>query len=147
MNKNYDERQELLRGRGATYALFTIIVLNFILFFLESVILESMEVQLPMSAGTAGIISILIGVAVDAIYCIWKEAYVSLKLNVKTTVGVLLVIAAINLVRGIDALKEGAILKNNQITSRGLNLLCGIELLVICGILILKTVCKGREEE
>lgn len=142
MNKNYDERQELIRGRGATYGLITIIFLNLILFFMEG-----MKVEIPMSAGTVGIISILIGVAVDAIYCIWKEAYVSLKQNAKTAAGFLLVIAAISLVRGIDALKAGAFFQNNQITSHGLNLLCGIELLVIGGALILKTVCKGREEE
>ncbi len=142
MKQNYDERQELLRGRGAKYGLYTMMFLNLALFLLEAA-----GVCLPMSTGLALFFSVLIGGSVWAVYCIWKDAYFALNQKAGVFIGVFLVMGIINLIIGIDAFLDGVAIQNNQLTLRSMNLFCAIMILVICGALILKKVCKDREEE
>lgn len=142
LKQNYDERQELLRGRGATYGLYTMMFLNLALFLLETA-----GVCLPMSTGLALFFSVLIGGSVWAVYCIWKDAYFALNQKANVFIGVFLVMGVINLIIGIDAFLDGVAIQNNQLTLRSMNLFCAIMIIVICGALILKKVCKDREEE
>ena len=142
MKQNYDERQEVLRGRGAKYGLYTMFFLNLALFLVESA-----GVSLPVSPGMALLISVIVGGIVFAVYCVWKEAYFALNQKAGVYIVVFLVMAVYNLVVGIAAFLDGAAVRNNQLTLRSLNLFAGIMMLVICGALILKKVCKDREEE
>ncbi len=142
MKQNYDERQELLRGRGAKYGLISMLFLNVALY-----LLESMGVQLPMSAGIAVILSVFVGGGVYAVYCIWMDAYFALNQRAGAFAGFLFIIGVINLVIGITALSDGRIFQNNQLTDRSLNLFCGIMMIILCGSMLLKKVCKDREEE
>lgn len=142
LKQNYDERQELLRGRGAKYGLYTMMFMNLALFLLETT-----GVRLPMSTGLALFFSVLIGGSVWAVYCIWKDAYFALNQKAGVFIGVFLVVGIINLIIGIDAFLDGVAFQNNQLTLRSMNLFCAIMIIVICGALILKKVCKDREEE
>lgn len=142
LKQNYDERQELLRGRGAKYGLYTMMFLNLALFLLETA-----GVCLPMSTGLALFFSVLIGGSVWAVYCVWKDAYFALNQKAGVFIGVFLVMGIINLIIGIDAFLDGVAIQNNQLTLRSMNLFCAIMIFVICGALILKKVCKDREEE
>lgn len=142
MKQNYDERQEVLRGRGAKYGLYTMFFLN-----LELFLVEMAGVSLPMSPGMALMISVLVGGIVYAVYCIWKEAYFALNQKAGVYIVVFLVLAVYNLVVGIDAFLDGAEVQNNQLPLQSTNLFAGIMMLVICGALILKKLFRDREEE
>ncbi len=142
MKQNYDERQELNRGRGAKYGFYTMFFLNMILFLVEAA-----GVHLPMSAGLALFISTLVGGCVFAVYCVWKEAYYALNQKAKVFTGTLFVIGIFNLVIGVKAFADGVAFQNNQFTLRSLNLFCGIMMIILCGSMLLKKVCKDREEE
>ncbi len=142
MKKNYDERQELFRGKGAKYSFYTMFVLNLGIF-----VLETAGVQLPMSTGLAMMLCAIIGGSVDAIYCVWTDAYFALNQKTNILIGVFVVGGAINLMIGIGAFLEGMAIQNNQLTLHSMNLFCGIMMIVICGALILKKVCRDREEE
>ncbi len=142
MKQNYDERQELLRGRGATYGLYTMMFLNLALFLLEAA-----GVRIPMSTGLTLCFSVLIGGSVWSVYCIWKDAYFTLNQKTGVFIGGFLMLGVINLIIGIDAFLDGVAFQNNQFTFRSMNLFCAIMIIVICGALILKKVCKDREEE
>ncbi len=143
MKQNYDERQELLRGRGAKYAFYTMMIFNLIMFMLEA----AEVVYLPMSTGLALFFSVLIGGGVYAVYCIWKDAYFALNQKVNVLMVILIFGGVVNLLIGIDAILEGGAIQNNQLTLRSMNLFCGIMMLLICGVLILKKLWKDREEE
>ena len=142
MKQNYDERQELNRGRGAKYGIYTMFFLNMILFLVEAA-----GIHLPLSAGLALFISTLVGGCVFAVYCVWKEAYYALNQKANVFTGILFVVGIINLMIGIKAFADGVAFQNNQFTLRSMNLFCAIMIFVICGALILKKVCKDREEE
>ncbi len=141
MKQNYDERQELNRGRGAKYGLYTMFFLDMVLFLMETA-----GIRLPMSAGLALVISTLIGGSVFAVYCVWKEAYYALNQKANAFTGILFVIGIINLVIGIKAFVDGVAIQDNQLTLRSMNLFCAVTIIVICGALILKKVFKDREE-
>lgn len=142
MKQNYDERQELLRGRGAKYGLISMLFLNVALY-----LLESMGVQLPMTAGIAVILSVFVGGGVYAVYCIRMDAYFALNQKAGAFAGFLFIAGVINLVIGITAALDGRIIQNNQLTDRSLNLFCGIMMIILCGSMFLKKVCRDREEE
>lgn len=142
MKGNYDERQELLRGRGAKYGLYSMVFLNAILY-----LVESMGVRLPMGAGIAVVLSVFVGIGVYAVYCIWMDAYFALNQRAGVLTGFLLIVGVINVVIGIRAWLNHTLIQNNQLTDRCLNLFCGIMMVIICGTMILKKVCKDREEE
>lgn len=142
MKQNYDERQELLRGRGAKYGLYTMFFLNMILFLVEMV-----GVSLPMSAGLALLISIWAGGGVFAVYCIWNEAYFALNQKANVFIGFFSIVAAMNMIIGLQAFFDGTAIQKNQFTLRSMNLFCGIMMIVLCGALILKKVFRDREEE
>lgn len=142
IKQHYDERQELLRSRGRKYALYTMLILD-ILLFLGDVV----GIYLPMSVGFASFLCALVGIGVYAVYCIWNNVYFALNQKAGAVVAVLVLVGAVNLIGGISALVEGKLMQNNELTLRSLNLLCGIMIFVICGALILKKVCKDREEE
>ena len=142
MKQNYDERQELLRGRGAKYGILSMMFLNVALY-----LLESMGVQLPMTAGIAVILSVFVGGGVYAVYCIRMDAYFALNQKAGAFAGFLFIVGVINLVIGITAALDGRIIQNNQLTDRSLNLFCGIMMIILCGSMLLKKLCRDREEE
>ena len=142
MKQNYDERQELNRGRGAKYGIYTMFFLNMILFLTEAA-----GMRLPMSAGLALLISTIVGGCVFAVYCVWKEAYYALNQKTNVFTGILFVVGIINIVIGVKAFADGVAIQNNQFTLRSLNLFAGIMVLVICGSMLLKKACRDREEE
>ncbi|MBQ8821593.1 MAG: hypothetical protein IJZ82_03040 [Lachnospiraceae bacterium] len=143
MKQNYDERQERFRGKGANYAFCAMMFLNCILFILET----AEAIVLPMTTGTGLMLSTMVGVGVYVVYCIWNEAYFALNQKSKVVVVSLIIVGVINLFIGIDVFRDGVAFYNNQLTVRSMNLFCAILMLVICGALILKKLCKDREEE
>ena len=141
MKQNYDERQELLRGRGAKYGLYTMILLSFVLYLLEGA-----EVPIPLSAGMSGGFISFCGIGVYAVYCIWKDAYFALNHRVGVYIGIFVVGGLINLFIGIGACLAGTMIRDNRLSSQSLNLFCGILMLVVCVALILKKVSSDGEE-
>lgn len=66
----FDERQELVRGKGFKYGFFTMMIANVALLSLYVLIISwfsNMEVAM--------IASIVVGVSVFASYCIWNDGY------------------------------------------------------------------------
>ena len=142
MKQNYDERQELLRGRGAKYGLYTMFFMNLALFLSEVA-----GVPLPMSTGLALFLSAIVGGGVYAVYCVLKDAYFALNQKANIFIFFFMITAVINLIIGGGAFLDGVAIQNNQLTLRSMNLFCGIMMLLICGALILKKLFKDREEE
>lgn len=141
MKNQFDERQELVRGRGFMYGFFTLISSNAVL-----VLLNVLEVSLFRNMEVALTASILVGVAVFASYCIWNDGYFALNENRKSMLITFGLIGVLNLVIGIGNLASGEIIENGAFTFRCLNLFCALLFLVIFGVLLLKQIKDGKEE-
>lgn len=136
----YDERQELLRGRGFKYAFFFLMIYEFIAGVME------MEDTFPWCDSVViNSIGICLSLLVFVSYCIWEDAYISLtEKPVKVCIFLGLaatlngVIGAVNLVSG--TLKgEGGL--------QAINLILAVVLLIVMIELIVKISLSKREME
>lgn len=101
----FDERQELVRGRGYKYASFTLLGLLALYLLLESY--GAFEV-LPVPRTLALLFIILAGVMVYALYCIRNDSYFGVGTDVRSYRAVMWIVIVCNAVSGISGLRSGA---------------------------------------
>ena len=101
---SFDERQELVRGRGYKYACFTFLGLLTLDLLLES--FDAFE-TLPVSRTLALFVIILVGVMVYALYCIKNDSYFGVGTDARTYRAVMWVVIVCNAISGITGLKDG----------------------------------------
>ena len=138
----YDERQLLARGEGFKYAYMTAIIYNAIL-----CIFTIADVPIPVEQSVMIMAGILISIMVCAVYCIKREAYVSLNENTNRLLLVFVVLGGINFSIGILHCIHGTMVENGIVTHHALNLLCGIFLLTIAGVLFVHTKFNSSDED
>ena len=106
MKGTFDERQELVRGRGYKYACFTMLGLLVLDLLIES--LDAFE-TLPVTRSLAVFIMILAGVMVYALYCIKNDSYFGVGTDTRTYRAVMWIVIVCNAISGFSRLREGAI--------------------------------------
>lgn len=141
-NFEYDERQQLTRGTGFKYAYVTSIVYNGVL-----CLLTITGIPLPIDQSVVILIGMLLSVLVYVIYCIQHDAYVSLNENANRLMIVFTVIGVINTFIGVMHLIHGTMFEDGVFTFHGINLLCGIFMLVVTVVLFAHTKLQSCEEE
>lgn len=141
LKREYDERQELVRGKGFKYGFFTMLITNFILSYLNLYLSKPI-----MDMSFAMILSMSLGVLVCVHYCIWKEGYFSLNEKPKTFIALMSVCAVVQYICFAGYLKTGIII-NGAITFRGVNLLLGIMVTFLLIDLLVKSICQKREDD
>lgn len=137
----FDERQELVRGKGFQYGFFAIMISNAVLLFMKA-----FEIPLFSDLQVAMVLSIVIGISVFACYCIWNDGYFAL--NEKRT-GLLISFGCcglLNVLISIKHIKDGAIIENGAFTFRSANLFCALLFFVIFIALLAKHIKDGKEE-
>ena len=135
----FDERQELIRGRGYKYAFFALLV------YLVAYGVIGYTWFAPLAGAFLGLV---IGVGVYACYTIWQDAYFAL--NEKRRMYILLdaLIFVINAAAGVSNVLEGRVMENGVVTGGGsLNLMCAVLFLVIMVMLLIKEIASRREDE
>lgn len=105
MKGTFDERQELVRGRGYKYACFTMLGLLVLDLLAESYDLFE---TLPFTRTLAIFFMILAGVMVYAIYCIRNDSYFGVGTDARTYRAIMWIVIVCNGVSGILGLREGA---------------------------------------
>ncbi len=127
MSFDFDERQQLARGRAFKYAFLTLCGYN-ALFALGAAI---WEIELPVPFLCFG--GVALALMVFAVICIFTDAYLSLTEKPRTIVSIVALGCALNLVIGV--VNTVAVYRETgSVVNRGVgavNLLCGVMLLVI----------------
>ena len=137
----FDERQELVRGKGFQYGFFAIMISNAVLLFMKA-----FEIPLFSDLQVAMVLSIVIGVSVFACYCIWNDGYFALNENRKSLLVMFGVIGLLNLVIGIGNIFSGVVIENGAFTFRSTNLFWSMMFIVVFIMLLLKQIKDGKEE-
>ncbi len=106
MKGTFDERQELVRGRGYKYACFTFLGLLVLDLLIESY--DAFE-TLPVTRTLAIFIMILAGVMVYALYCIKNDSYFGVGTDTRTYRAVMWIVIVCNAISGFSGLKSGAL--------------------------------------
>ena len=91
--------------------------------------------------------AILLTVLVYVVYCIHHDAYVSLNENANRLMIVFVILGGFNTLIGVMHLIHGTMFKDGVFTFHGINLLCGIFLLLVAVVLFAHTKLQTREEE
>ncbi|MBQ8246939.1 MAG: hypothetical protein IJZ42_07380 [Lachnospiraceae bacterium] len=137
----FDERQELVRGKGFKYGFFTMMIANAAL-----LVLNILEIPLFSNMEVAMTASIVIGISVFASYCIWNDGYFALNENRKSLLIMFGLIGASNLVIGIGNIFAGVIMENGAFTFRSTNLFCALMFIVVFVAMLAKHIKDGKEE-
>lgn len=138
----YDERQLQARGNGFKYGFFTQ------MFYSSALAIFSMaEIEIPVEDSVLLILGALLGVFVYAIYCIGKEAYISLNENKKRLTILFSFIGLVNFVTGIQNIMHGRIIVDGIVTSAVLNIVCAVEILIVTIVMNLHRDKVDEEED
>lgn len=139
-NPQYDERQELMRGRGFRYGFFSLLSFELILFCLDaSGVFPGLDLSYIYCAG------LFFGIMVHIVYCIWNEAYFALNQKTSTVMYMFGAIFLANLVISILNIWDGSMYKDGQFGPSLLNLMCTLLFLVLFVTVILKKIAVARQ--
>lgn len=141
IKNQFDERQELVRGKGFKYGFFTMMISNAAL-----LVLKILEIPLFSNMEVAMTASIVIGVSVFASYCIWNDGYFALNENRKSLLIMFGLISTLNLVIGIGNVFAGVIIENGAFTFRSTNLFCALMFIAVFIVMLAKHIKDGKEE-
>ena len=142
LKREYDERQEVVRGRGFKYGFFTIMICN----GLYGLLASSFEKQF-VDVSVAMISCALIGIIVYVSYCIWNDGYFSINENPKRLVVIFVAVTVMNLLIFFMNALHGEVIVDGVVTFRIVNLLVAIMSFIVLGVLFLKKVVDKREDD
>lgn len=141
IKREYDERQELVRGKGYKYGFITMLIANmtlgYISLFFDKPIMDTCF-SMFLSIGLGGLVNIH--------YCIWKEGYFSLNEKPKVFITIMLVLAVLQYISFAGSLKEGIIV-DGMITYRATSLVVAVLLTFTLVDLLAKSISQKREDD
>lgn len=139
----YDERQELIRGRGFKYAFYT----SLVYFGLLTITMLGLTEIVPIPSGVLTFFGVCLSVLVYAGYCIWHEAYFALNENPKRVMIAFSVIGVCNVIIGLSNLHKVTSLQSADATPGLINLTCAVLFVGIFLILLVKHIANRRCKE
>lgn len=116
----YDERQELIRGRGFKIGFFTFLIGIAAVTVLNGFLADY------VSCTVLNFTVLCVSVLCYACYCIWNEAYFALNDNPKSFLIISGVIGIINLAGGISPFLRHTVVLSDPLPKGVLNLMCGL---------------------
>ncbi len=143
MKCKYDERQELVRGRGYKYAFFTMIICECVIMYLN----EDAGLERYITSSLEMFIAFSVSIAVYASYCIWHEGYFGLNENHGRRLAVFILLGVMNIVLGIIAWNAGTCVEDGALTFQFSNVICGILALWVSIMAALKWIRDRKEDE
>lgn len=138
---DYDERQQIVRGKGYKAGFFTLLICNVLI-----AVLTQDDGTLPyVNADVAVLISAFVAIIVFAVYCIFKDGYFGVVENPKSTLIIFLLIAILNVVIGITNCNKWVV--DGKLSMGIMNFACGITMLVVSLAGVIKLLLNKREDE
>ncbi|MEE1124923.1 MAG: hypothetical protein UHK60_01925 [Acutalibacteraceae bacterium] len=140
---NFDERQELVRGKAYKYAFFSMAIYGAI-YLLCSMFIEKEF----LTASMALIIDMFIGLVVSGVYSIWNEAFFTLniKQSPKAYIVLLIWVTLLNSYTGISAIIDGNIIENGTLSTASISLIGSISLTIILITILIKFIVNKKAE-
>lgn len=138
----YDERQELSRGRGFKYGFFTLLILNMLVAFYSEIASQPIADVFGTQITTS-----CIGILVYVTYCIWHDSYFALNERRKPLLIVFAVVGIANFILGFsNVLAHDREMASSDMMNGIGNIMIGFMFLAIFVVLLLKEI-KDRKED
>lgn len=140
--KKYDERQQIIRGRGYKYAFFSLMFY----FAIMSAVTELVG-KTFITISAISIIGICFGVGVYAVYCIMNGGYFAINEKQRSVMILLGIIALINVISSVGLIHDKELVKDGVLTGRCANLACTVLFVVVFIAIVIKGIIDKKEDE
>ena len=137
----FDERQELIRGRGFKYGFFTLLIYNLII----GPLMNALAQDKLFDATTQNTFGVCIALLIFGGYCILNDAYMSLNEKPIATYILLGATGTMNLVIGLADLFHGTMVRDGKLSYHASNLMIGVDLLLLVLVFLIRNI-RNREE-
>lgn len=122
----YDERQELIRGRGFKFGFFSALIYTAIL-----LLLSIFEIKIPATQPVIYFSIIFVAIGVWVVYCSLNGAYFGLNNDERRFHIFMFFISLINFAVPVRFIIDGSFIQDGTITGSGINLMCGMLFLIV----------------
>ena len=112
MKGTFDERQELVRGRGYKYACFTLLGLLTFDLLLES--FRAFE-TLPVTRELFLFFILIVGIMVYALYCVKNDSYFGVGMDTRTYRAVMWIVIVCNAISAVSGLMDGGAMEDGKL--------------------------------
>ena len=122
----YDERQELIRGRGYK--------LGCILYMIEFgflIFADGLRLDLPLTSGALYVILWLLPIGVFSVYCIVNDAYIGVRNDLNRFMMIAAVIVVIDIISTAAQIAGGKLIADGKLTSACITPACGLLFLAV----------------
>lgn len=136
----YDERQQLIRGKGFKYAFFFHLIFDGLL-----IVCNICEIDIPFETGAILLIGVGLSVCIYASYAILNDAYFALNEKVSSMIGIFAVLGILNFLGAFRQIVAGEVIKNGIVTCNLNNLTVSLMLLEILIVLLIKKFIDKKE--
>ncbi|MCR5468480.1 MAG: hypothetical protein K6F37_05915 [Lachnospiraceae bacterium] len=137
----YDERQQLIRGKAYKYAFFG----TFISAFCFMALIGS-EIY-PVSAVHALFLTMMVGLVIYVVYSVWHDAYFTVNSNPSRYLILIAVIGIMNLFSGIVEVRANGFDITENSNGGSINLYLGVVFSILFVVLLLKKFVKKEDAE
>lgn len=133
LKTEYDERQQLIRGKGYKYGFYTMMGAIVLL-----IILKVAEVNIPIHDAVVLFFIIALGISETVTYDIMHDAYFGLNNKINSYLIAFGLIAMINVLVVIGVGMSGNLVQDGVLGLNGMNLICAMMLFWIFIVMMIK---------
>lgn len=136
----YDERQQLVRGKGYKYAYYSLLI-ELLLYF----IFKTSGLELPVKEIVMIFILAVISIMIHTIYCVFNDGYFGINNNPKQYYIMFGVIGLFNVFIGIMNTTSGRLYSDGKLDLPACNYICGIMFVVLGASIFIKHLISKSE--
>ncbi|MEE0061443.1 MAG: hypothetical protein UE295_11505 [Acutalibacteraceae bacterium] len=139
---NFDERQELIRGRAFKYAFFSILI-----YVAGYGVISALFEKDFMTTPAALYAGIYIALVIFAVYNIWNESFFALKQTPIPFIVLFSITTICSGYGGISSIKDGSIIENGLLTFDFMSLVASIAFAVIVITILIRLIINKKSEQ
>lgn len=141
-NCNFDERQELIRGRAFKYAYFAYLIYGAGYGAVSSLLEKDF-----MTTPTALLVGMYISLIIFAVYNIWNEAFFAFNQKPISYILIFSITTLCSVFSGISAIIDGSIIENGLLTLDCIGVISSIAFATILITMLIKMILNKKAEQ
>ena len=138
----FDERQELIRGKAYQHAFFAVMLYS----ALYGLLVVTAERPL-MEDGLSALIAMFVGIAVFAVESIARDAFFTAKNRPKSYIILYAAVIFSQLVNAVGNIREGGLVQDGVLTMDVLPIVCAAVFTIILAVIIVKAAQPQKEDD